>query len=184
MPTSGPTSAALARVFRRPGYVGLAAAATFVAFTAATWFPNLALARADILGGSLPLGDRASLAASLWASIGTNFSGLEAALVIAGVILFGVTLAMATFVLRRRFARFRSLGVGVLGLVAGAFGLGCAACGSALILSAALPFLGLASFIPHLPLHGAEIGLLGVLLQLVAVRLLAKDVLAPAVCAS
>lgn len=167
-----------------PRYALLAALAALGAFTLATWLPNWMLARDGIFSGSLPWGEKVSLLLALWGSIGTNFTPLAAASVIAGALLFGVTLALAVFVLRRRAARRRGIGAGAVGVLAGALGLGCAACGSAVALSALLAVFGLASLVPALPFHGAEVGILGVLLHLLAIRLLARDAAAPAVCKS
>lgn len=67
------------------------------------------------------------------------------------------------------------------GLFAALLGIGCVACGPLLVTSL-LALVGGAGLLLVLPLHGAEFGLLALLLLLYAIYTLAKVITAPAIC--
>jgi hypothetical protein len=68
-----------------------------------------------------------------------------------------------------------------VGLLLAIFGLGCAACGTA-VLSVALGFFGLSAILLSLPYQGLEVGYLGLFILSVATYKLAQKVTAPKVC--
>lgn len=173
---------ALRKVLRRPLYVILAAIVGFVVFMFATWLPNLGLI-ADILRSNAPLAQKIEIPFSLLGSIATNFSLLSASYTIGIAVFFGLNVALAVFLLRRRAmnARHSGMATSVLGIVSGAFGIGCAACGSFLF-TTILAWFGAASVITLLPLAGAEFGLLGLALLMLSLYLTAKQIESPAVC--
>jgi len=72
------------------------------------------------------------------------------------------------------------LGSGVAGFVAGLFGIGCAACGVAL--AGPLASLIGVGFLASLPLHGQEIGLLGIVISLISIISIMRHLFKPPVC--
>lgn len=103
-------------------------------------------------------------------------------LITAGSILGGINLALAYI-----YFKTHSKAVASSGLYSGAgfffalLGVGCAACGTAL-LSTILGFLGLSFILGFLPYQGLEIGYLGLLILGLATMSLSKKVVGPKVC--
>ena len=99
-------------------------------------------------------------------------------------VLFGINIALLTYYIRRRQektgntkASLASLG----GIVSAGLGIGCAACGS-VVLTSLLGMFGAGSLLLLLPLHGAEFGIVGLILLLVSIRYLIKRIQDPLVC--
>ncbi len=160
----------------------LAVIAGLLVFMFATWLPNLGLI-VDIFRSHATLAQKIEIPLSLLGGIATNFSLLSASYTIGIAIFFGLNVALAVFLLRRGVANAAQGGMatGVLGIVSGAFGVGCAACGS-LLLTTILAWFGAASLITLLPLAGAEFGLFGLALLMLSLYLTAKQIESPAVC--
>lgn len=175
---------AVVEVLRRPAYALLATGVAATVLAAALWLPNYRLIGAVFTTPGATLGAKWQLLASL-------AGGLVASLGVAGAIttvtipvLFGVDVAMiAYFIRQRRAAQARGeIAAGLGGAVSGAIAAGCAACGSFLLLPL-LSFLGAAGALALLPLGGAELGLLGIVLLLVSIYLIARKIATPPVCA-
>lgn len=176
-------SQALQKVFRKPTYVLLALATSFVMFAFATWLPNIRLI-VSVLGTSdIPFWQKLELPITLLGSIATNFTLLSASYTIAIVILFGINLAMVIYYLRRRISEAKQSGIttGVFGITSGILGMGCAACGS-FLLTNILAFFGVSGVLAFLPLAGGEFGILGVVLLMASVYMTTKQIQNPAVC--
>lgn len=69
---------------------------------------------------------------------------------------------------------------GIVGLVSGVIGVGCAACGSFLITS--LSLVGATGLLTFLPLEGGEFGIIGIALLGYAVYQLAQKIINPLIC--
>lgn len=175
--------AAFGKVFVNASYIALAGALAVLVFLFAVWLPNIGLMTDIFATSSAPLSTKVKLAWSLLDGIRTNFSFLSAGYTIAVAILFGLNSAMAAYVLKHQRALFtkQEKAVGFGGLASGAFGIGCAACGS-FLLSAALSFFGAAGALALLPLRGGEFGILSVVLLLISLQLTAKKIAAPFIC--
>jgi len=160
----------------------LAAIVSLLVFMFATWLPNLGLI-ADIFRSHATLTQKIEFPLSLTGSITTNFSLLSASYTIGIAIFFGLNVALAVFLLRRGVANAAQKGMAtsVLGIVSGAFGIGCAACGS-FLLTTVLAWFGAASLIALLPLAGAEFGLFGFALLALSLYLTARQIESLAVC--
>lgn len=178
------TFRALKEVLYRPGYLTLASTVSVVSFAFAAWLPNLELLLQVIGDGSVPIMSKLTLPVTLLGSIATNFTVLSASYTIAIAILFGIHVALVTYLLRKRTAQLTRGGVstGVFGAISGVFGIGCAACGS-LLLTGVLPILGTTGLLALLPLGGGELGILGVILLTVALYTTARSIQQPLVCA-
>ena len=173
----------LTLVFTRPQYVALAAAVAALVFAAAVWLPNWRLILILAASSSVSLGEMLGVLANLLLSIGTNFTVLSASYTIAIAVLFGVNVSLLVYYIRtRRAAGARAGGaLSVGGRVSGAFGIGCASCGT-FILTAFLGLIGAGGALALLPLGGAEFGVLGVVLTGTATYWTIKKMNAPLAC--
>lgn len=174
---------AVGKVFRNPSYAALSVAISFAVFIAAAWFPNFRLLRAIWSDASIALGDKIILPVRLLESITTNFTTLSATYTVAIAVLSGINIAFVVYILRHQKQQLSAAGVttGTFGILSGATGLGCAACGS-LVISSLLATAGGASVLTLLPLRGGEFGILGVVLLGVSTYFLAKHITKPPVC--
>ena len=174
---------ALQKVFRKPVYVILALVVSVLVFAFAVWLPNIRLIADIVSSPGVPFASKLELPISLLGSIATNFSILSASYIVAIAILFGVSLAMIVYFLRRRIAEVRQGGfvTGFLGIASGTIGIGCAACGS-FLLTSGLTLVGASGILTFLPLAGGEFGILGVILLAVSIYTTAKQIQNPAVC--
>mgnify|MGYP000431893244 CR=1 FL=1 len=174
---------ALQKVFRKPLYVFIALITSAVMFVFATWLPNFRLIASVIGSSDASFSQKLGIPISLFGSISTNFTTLSALYTIAIAILFGVSLAMVVYFMRRKISEVRQSGTvaGFVGVASGVLGIGCAACGS-LILTSGLALFGASGVLAFLPLAGGEFGILGVILLLVSIYFTAKQIENPAVC--
>ena len=176
----------LVRVFRNPHSWGFAFAGTVIVFLLATMASNAMLVWQFVVLSDATISAKAKLLWYLAASITTNFSVLAMFYTIAIAILSGLNLALFAYYIRTRKGSasrdgIKSTGVGLGGLLSGLLGLGCAACGSALILPL-LTLVGASGLLALFPLHGQEFGLLGASLLLLSVFLLLRRIADPLVC--
>ena len=177
---------ALAEVFSNGWTVLLAATTALVIIVLTTWLGNLGLVWQIATSHWLPLVDKATILLALIGSIGTNFTVFAASCAVIIAVLFGMNVAMMTYVFRQR----RMLAMqaqpavsvaGLGGLVSGLFGTGCAACGT-FVLSPALAFLGVGALVTMLPFGGEEFGALGVGLLSLSLIISAKRIGQPILC--
>ena len=68
-----------------------------------------------------------------------------------------------------------------IGLLMAFLGVGCAACGTAL-LSVLLGFFGFSTMLSVFPYQGEELGYIGIIILLIATYTLSRKVVSPAVC--
>lgn len=131
---------------------------------------------------SLPLLKRVSLFITTFFDIRSTFTDGALILAILGSFLGGINIALAyTYMKIRGEVILKSGLYSGLGLIFAFFGIGCAACGTAL-LSVILGFFGFSATLTIFPYHGAEIGYIGLILLSIATYTLAKKVTAPLVC--
>ena len=177
---------ALAQVFSRGWYVLLAVIIALATFVLAAWLGNLGLVWQIATSQWLPMADKGRILLALIGSINTNFTMFSASCAIAIAILFGMNIAVITYVFREhrrlgsqsgQIVTATSLG----GLVSGLFGIGCAACGT-FVLSPALAFLGAGALVTALPFGGEEFGALGVGLLNLSLVISAKRICQPIIC--
>jgi hypothetical protein len=131
---------------------------------------------------SLPFLKRSSLFFSTFFDISSTFTGGTLILATLGSFLGGINLALAyTYIKIRGELLFKSGLYSGIGLVFAFFGVGCAACGTAL-LSVILGFFGFSAMLNVLPYQGKEIGYVGLIFLCIATYTLSKKVTAPFVC--
>jgi len=174
---------ALQKVFRKPTYALLALVMSLVVFAFAVWLPNIRLIVSIFNSSDISFLVKLNLPISLLASIATNFTLPSASYTIAIAILFGMNIAMIIYFLRHRIADARQAGIstGFLGIASGVLGIGCAACGSFILMNI-LTFIGASWTLSYLPLAGAEFGILGMSLLAISIYLASRQIQNPAVC--
>jgi hypothetical protein len=168
---------ALRKVFASPLYILLALVISIAVFALVVWLPNLSLI-IDVMGHpGISLAQKIALPLSLLGAISTNFSTLSATYTILIAILFGINIAMLVYFVHYRVDAVNKSGVatGFLGMFSGILGVGCAACGS-LILMSLLASIGATGALTLLPLAGGEFGILGVILLAWSVYALSKRI--------
>lgn len=159
---------------KAPRSVAIAICVGALVFAFAVWLPNLRLL-SIVSTSAAPLADKIALPLALLSSIATNFTLLSALYTIAIAILAGINVALIVELIRRRQMFAGGAAAGASGIVAGALGIGCAACGSLILVAFAGTVLG-ASALAYLPLGGSEFGILGVLLLGYSTYLLSKQI--------
>lgn len=132
--------------------------------------------------GSLELLERLRLAISTIFDIGNAFTVSTLILATLGSLIAGINLALAYVYMKTRGEMLVKSGIySGLGLVLALFGIGCAACGTAL-LSLVLSFFGFSTMLNVFPYQGQEIGYIGLIFLLIATYFLSKKISAPNVC--
>lgn len=160
-----------------------------VAFVASIFFLLLLLfiqngsSAFDILSlRSLPFEKSVILFFTILFDFESTFTTSTFIVAIVGSILGGYNLALLyTYIMNRGELIVKSGLYSGSGLIFAFFGIGCAACGTA-VLSALLGFFGLSGALALLPYGGQEIGYLGIIILVYATYSLAKKVIAPNVC--
>jgi hypothetical protein len=159
-------------VLSLPGYALVALLTAVAALTAFAVAQNLTLVADVVVGGSLPLGTRLSVLLELFPVLGTLYSPAQSAVVLAVAALVGVDVAMVAYHLREHGVSARSGGGSLAGVVLGALGAGCAACGTA-VLAGLLSLVGVGGATLLLPFEGLELGVLAALSLLLSMFWLA-----------
>ncbi|MDB5260368.1 MAG: hypothetical protein JWN37_599 [Candidatus Nomurabacteria bacterium] len=130
----------------------------------------------------LPLFERLSLAFTTFFNISDTFTTSTLILAILGSLLAGINISMAyTYMKSRGDIIIRSGLYSGMGLILAILGIGCVACGTAL-LSVVLGFFGFSAMLNLLPYQGLEIGYIGIIFLFIATYSLAQKVAAPGVC--
>lgn len=131
---------------------------------------------------SLPFMKRSLLALQTFFDFTSTFTPSTLILAVLGSFLGGINLSMAyTYMMVRGETILKSGLYSGTGLFLAFLGIGCAACGTAL-LSVLLGFFGFSAMLTMLPYQGQEIGYIGLIILVIATYALAKKVAAPNVC--
>lgn len=171
-------------VFRELRYT---LAATLVAgsvFVSAVLLPNFSLLVSVFSTHSGTFIQKIAFMFSLLGSITTNFTIVSAVSTILIAVLFGVNVVLLAYYLKKvRVSNGISTlgGVGLVGLMSGFLGIGCAACGT-FILSSVLVLVGAGGLLAYLPFGGEEFGFIGIGLLLYSLYATSKKITEPNVC--
>jgi hypothetical protein len=131
---------------------------------------------------SLNFSRQLSLATATIFDIGNAFTVSTMILATLGSLLAGINLALAYVYMKTRGELLLKSGLySGIGLVLALLGIGCAACGTAL-LSLVLGFFGFSTMLSVFPYQGQEIGYIGLIFLLIATYFLSRKVSAPNVC--
>lgn len=174
---------AFTEVFAHNSYITLASVLSLLAFVFAVWLPNIGLITDIFATSSAPFAAKLKIALSLLGGIGTNFSTLSASYTIAIAVLFGIIVAMIVYLVKKKRAQLGggTLATGLGGTLSGIFGIGCAACGSFLLMTILSAF-GVAGALALLPLKGGELGVVSVALLLMSLVLVSKKISESLIC--
>lgn len=156
-----------------PGYALVALVAALGALVVFTVPQNWTLFVDLVLGGSLPLASRVGILLDLFPFLGQAYTAAQGTVLVVAAGLSGVNVAMAVYHVREHRVSLRSGTGGVVGLVLGTLGAGCAACGTA-VLAGLLSLVGGAGLLAALPLEGLEVTLLAVLVIALSIWWLAE----------
>ena len=96
--------------------------------------------------------------------------------------LFGLNAALIERYMQRQVQLHHAAGASVIGIVVGLLGVGCAACGSA-VLSSLLGAGAAVGGVAFLPYHGREFSWIGIVLVIVSMFGLARKIVEPEACA-
>lgn len=131
---------------------------------------------------ALPLLKRLSLAGGTLFDVQNTFTRGALVLALGGALVGGINLSLAYTYIRLRGELITQSGLySGMGLVLAFLGIGCAACGTAL-LSVLFSFFGASALLSLFPYQGLEIGFFGLLILSIATYVLAKKVNTPGVC--
>jgi len=171
------------KVFKSPLYVFIAVIISLVVLFGALLLPNISLLINVISNSAISTLDLLKLIFNLLGSLKTNFTFVSATYTVLISILFGINTAIIVYYIRDYKSKLEKTGVttSTFGIIAGAFGIGCASCGS-LILTSFLSLLGIGGSLAFLPFGGQEFGFLGVILLTVSTYMLLKKLNKPNVC--
>lgn len=169
-------------VFTQRRYLALSLSLLVIIILASVWIIN-----GELIKVAATITDAATKH-TLWLAVLTGtpakigWVGVVVGLVTA--VLFSINVGMLAYAIKKNRYRNMIAASGskqLLGLGLGALGLGCAACGS-LLLVPLLALLGATSLLAILPLHGQEFGLLAIILLGYSMHQTSKNITTPSVC--
>lgn len=139
---------------------------------------NLELIQVVLNLGTLSVAQKSKTLLSLYGSLESNASVLS----LVSTLILGALFAIHTTVFIKVIKeRKRPTGAaGILGMLTGLFGVGCAACGSLLITGVFATGAGV--LLTALPFGGVEFSILGIILLAISLRKLLKQYQEPIVC--
>ena len=179
------TLSAFGKVFRNGRYIILAMGIFAVGMSLVLLLPNVSLLIDALTSNVLTWGEKMAFWLSLYGTIATNFSLVNAVSIFLLVVLFSIDIALFMFYIRRAQKVTKGINQSrthsVAGAVSGVLGIGCAACGS-VILTGIATSLGATGVLLILPLHGGEFAFLGIGLLMWSIWHLAKKINDPLVC--
>jgi hypothetical protein len=148
--------------------------------------PNTTVILQVLQSSNIDLVTKFKFIGSMYGIFFINFTLFSAFSTLAIASLFGINSALLTYYIRRRqtvVLNARGHAAGVLGVVSGLFGVGCAACGSVIVASL-LALVGAGGLLTLLPFQGAEFGFLGVFFLAFSIYQLSIRINDPLVCPS
>lgn len=174
----------LKRVYRQPLASVVTVLVAIGALTLMIIAPIYSTAAQVLLASSVSILEKLQFIWSLYGILGTNYTILTASTVVLIACMFGVNVTLLMYYLKRTRGATRVRAVGrttIGGTVAAILGIGCAACGSAVLL-VVLKLLGITWLLAYAPLEGAEFGLLGVAALMYVAYTLIKHINEPLTC--
>jgi hypothetical protein len=165
-------------------YSGLVSLISFAVLTLAVLVPNIKTITWTFDQSALTLTQKIHFLSTLYGGLATNFTVIGAVFIGAVALLFGINSALFVFYIRkmRHLNGVRSMSAASFGgLMSGFFGIGCASCGSVIIV-ALFGQLGAGAFIATLPYGGYEFSILAIAILSYTTYRLAQKIKQPAVC--
>ncbi len=172
-------------VFRNGRYVLGALGVIVGTLTTVLLLPNYAVITQVFSAEMVGFFTKVSFLFSLYGTLFSNYAPLTAVLLLITMILYGMQVGLLVYYIRRRrtgSVRQAISWTGIGGFVSVFLGLGCAACGTA-VLTALLGLSAAGGLLVLLPLGGVEFVILGMLLLAISIVYLAKKINDPLTCA-
>ncbi len=154
-----------------------------VFFLFSVWNGNIGTIFDLVFSSQTSFDDKLNVLYSFTSSISTNFSTVNAILLSLVSAFLGLNFTLIIFYLKRRIiSQNKSTGaVGIFGVLGAVIGMGCSACGFALILPI-LAFFGISGALTALPLYGGEVYIVSLILIMISCFLLMKKISQPFIC--
>jgi hypothetical protein len=168
-------------IFRKPRYMALALGASLLMILITVFLPNRTLIGSTLTSGKYDSAKRLDLYGGLLGGFWTNFTLVGQLTTVIIAILFGINIGLLTYFLHNRYQMQKTTGLGVVGLLVGMLGIGCASCGSVLLTS--LLGIGLTTIlVGNLPFHGIELTFVSIGLLVISNMMLLSRIKSPVVC--
>lgn len=168
-------------VFKNSSYIFLSFLVFSLTMILAIWLPNFSFIKHTATSSYLTVNQKFGILGASLGAIETNFTPVSRVLTIFISILFSIDFSMIIYYFQKKAILEKNSGTGLLGLIIGLLGIGCASCGSVLLMS----ILGLTTttaFISFLPLRGIEFSLISILILSYSIYFLNKKIVSPAFC--
>lgn len=168
---------------RNIGYIVLALILSTLVLSIAVLLPNIPLIARVWMSEGIAILGKLLLTISLLGSLTTNFSLLSIFTTMSTSFLVGVNVTLIFYLYRRqrRLVARGSIATTSLGTFFGMFSVGCAACGSLILMSFFGVFGGI-GILTFLPLRGQEIGILGAFILGYTTYRLIQNITRPLTC--
>jgi len=173
------------KMFLNKQFWGWSLLVSWLVFTLTLWLQNVPLVFFIIVESGAPILTKITILGSLYLGIFTNFTSAAAIATVLTALLSGLNAGLLALYIQKTKS-LRSLPsdtslVQLGALVSAVFGIGCASCGSIILMTILLQ-LGAGGLLFLLPWHGEEFAFLAVGLLGYSVFLLYKKIHAPLVC--
>ena len=168
-------------VFKRPTYILLSPVVFLMTLVFSIWLPNFSFINHTATSSYLTPSQKLGILGASLGALETNFTPISRILTIIVSALFSIDFSLTTYYFQKKLALEKTAGTSLAGLFIGLIGIGCASCGSVILMSV----LGLSTataFISILPLRGVEFSLISVLILSYSIFLLNKKIVSPAFC--
>ena len=175
------TGKVLRDAYARPSSFITTLAVAITVILIAIILTNYSLLKFTIASGLFDTNAKIRILAANFGSFRANISILEQIIIVISAILAGINISVLAHYIKERVSINRAMGMSTVGIIGSFLGIGCASCGSVLLIS----ILGLTSagkFISFLPLKGAEFGIASILILLASLIIIARKVSSPLVC--
>lgn len=155
-------------------YAALVFALAGAFFYIIIWLQNLPSLR-SVFGVLPDVGSKIQFLFSLITTVGTNFTTISFITTLTLSLLLGLNITLVIFYINQRKTSDMHIvfGKGLAGFIAGVFGVGCSACGAALI-GPLFALFGIGGILTVLPLHGQEFTLVGIIILIFSIRSLIR----------
>lgn len=161
--------------------MALALAVTLAVIAFAAWLPNLHLLTGAMFSSSLSFGQKTRLLTGLLGSLRTNFTFTSLAITFTTAALAGTQTSLMAYYLRQTADFQRSMGASAIGVLSSMLGIGCASCGSVILVT----LIGLSStsvVLGMLPFKGQEFGFIGIAILIYSLNVTIKKINQPMIC--
>lgn len=162
-------------------YILIGLASALAVFLFAIWLPNFSLLKHVAVTPEFSVSAKLNLFIATLGSFKSALTLFSQISVIIISVLFGINFSLLIFYFKKKFDLDKSMGLSFAGILLGLIGVGCASCGSVILMA----FFGLtatAAFVAVLPLHGQEFGIISIIILLMSVYLISKKIKEPLVC--